>query len=127
MDDNAVKNLLVESRRGLPATSKTAAAIDRGASLEEISECATEEGLHQLAAALFGAEQELDNPHYELATDPLAGVLAGFRGHIAERSKTAKAIARGATIAEIAECAEADGIHDLATALFGLQQEATKE
>lgn len=35
-----------------------AAAIDRGASWEEISACAEAEGVHQLAAALFNPEQE---------------------------------------------------------------------
>lgn len=46
-------------RLELPDSSKTAAAIDRGADWEEISELAEEEGLHQLASALFEAEQEL--------------------------------------------------------------------
>lgn len=45
-------------RSDLPEGSQTAAAIDRGASWEEISELAEEEGLHQLASVLFEAEQE---------------------------------------------------------------------
>jgi hypothetical protein len=45
-------------RQDLPDGSKTAAAIDRGASWEEISELAEEEGLHQIASVLFEAEQE---------------------------------------------------------------------
>lgn len=44
--------------RDLPADSRTAAAIDRGASWEEISEIAEEEGLHRIASVLFEAEQE---------------------------------------------------------------------
>jgi hypothetical protein len=46
------------AREDMPDGSKTAAAIDRGASWEEISELAEQEGLHQLASVLFEAEQE---------------------------------------------------------------------
>jgi hypothetical protein len=49
---------LQEFRQQLPSTSKTAQAIDRGASLEDVSVCAEEEGLHEFAAMLFEAEQE---------------------------------------------------------------------
>lgn len=49
---------LQEFRQQLPSTSKTAQAIDRGASLEEVSACAEEEGLHEFAAMLFEAEQD---------------------------------------------------------------------
>ena len=49
---------LQEFRQQLPSTSKTAQAIDRRASLDEISACAEEEGLHEFAAMLFEAEQE---------------------------------------------------------------------
>jgi hypothetical protein len=47
-------------RRHLPATSKTAAAIDRGACWDEVSLCAEQEGLRQsqLATVLFEAQQE---------------------------------------------------------------------
>ena len=46
-------------RANLPDNSRTAQAIDRGAKWEEISECAEEEGLHELASILFEAEQEM--------------------------------------------------------------------
>lgn len=49
---------LQEFRQQLPSTSKTARAIDRRASLDEISACAEEEGLHEFASMLFEAEQE---------------------------------------------------------------------
>lgn len=49
---------LQEFRQQLPSTSKTAQAMDRGGSLEDISTCAEEEGLHEFAAMLFEAEQE---------------------------------------------------------------------
>ena len=45
-------------RTRLPAGGHTAAAIDRGAPWEEISECAEAEGVHKLAAALFNPERE---------------------------------------------------------------------
>jgi hypothetical protein len=45
-------------RKQLPDTSKTAAAIDRGAPWMEIAQCATEEGHHELAGFLFEAEQQ---------------------------------------------------------------------
>lgn len=54
----ALNARLQEFRQQLPSTSKTAQAIDRGASLEEISACAEEEGLHEFASMLFEAEQE---------------------------------------------------------------------
>ncbi|MDS4058402.1 MAG: hypothetical protein RKP73_07505 [Candidatus Contendobacter sp.] len=50
--------MLRSFREDLPRSSKTAAAIDQGARLEEISELAEEEGLHKLASVLFEAEQE---------------------------------------------------------------------
>ena len=57
-DETAVETFLREARKDLPNGGKTAAAIDRKASWEEISELAEEEGLHQIASVLFEAEQE---------------------------------------------------------------------
>jgi hypothetical protein len=54
----ATDDFIRTARQDLPDGSKTAAAIDRGASWEEISELAEEEGLHQIASVLFEAEQE---------------------------------------------------------------------
>ncbi|MDS4028746.1 MAG: hypothetical protein RKO66_01550 [Candidatus Contendobacter sp.] len=53
-----IAQMLRSFREDLPRSSKTAAAIDQGARLEEISELAEEEGLHKLASVLFEAEQE---------------------------------------------------------------------
>ena len=47
-----------ELRKGLPDTSRTAAAIDGNAPWMEISQCAEEEGFHQIANLLFEAEQQ---------------------------------------------------------------------
>ena len=58
MEMKNIDQMLRAFRDDLPDHSQTAAAIDRGASLEEISELAEEEGLHKLAAVLFEAEQE---------------------------------------------------------------------
>lgn len=53
-----IKQILASFEGTLPNDSKTAAAIARGAGPEEISACATEEGLHALAGALFEACEE---------------------------------------------------------------------
>ena len=58
MEMRNIAAMLQSFRDDLPADSRTAAAIDRGASLEEISELAEAEGLHKLASVLFEAEQE---------------------------------------------------------------------
>jgi hypothetical protein len=54
-----MENRIREVRKQLPNDSKTAAKIDQGALLEELSECAEEEGLFSFAAMLAEAEQEL--------------------------------------------------------------------
>lgn len=53
-----IKQILDSFSGTLPTDSKTAAAIARNASPEEISTCASEEGLHALAGALFEAGEE---------------------------------------------------------------------
>jgi hypothetical protein len=54
----ALEERIREFRKQLPANSLTADGIDRGAPLEEISECAAAEGLTSFAAMLEEAEQE---------------------------------------------------------------------
>lgn len=56
--ETLINNQIRELRADLPDASKTAQAIDQGATWEEISECAQAEGLGNLAATLFEAEQE---------------------------------------------------------------------
>ena len=53
-----IKQILESFSGTLPNDSKTAAAIARNAPPEEISACATDEGLHALAGALFEACEE---------------------------------------------------------------------
>ena len=71
-----MKNLsaiLQAFRHNLPNSSPTAQAIDRGALLEEISQAAAMERIHQLAAILFEAEQEeaQANPDKEIDLETL--------------------------------------------------------
>jgi len=71
-----MKNLsaiLQAFRNNLPNSSLTAQAIDRGALLEEISQVAAMERIHQLATSLFEAEQEETqaNPDKEIDLETL--------------------------------------------------------
>jgi hypothetical protein len=126
MEMKNIDSILQSFRHDLPNTSKTAQAIDRGASIQEISEYAEEEGLHQLATILFEAQQE----ELREATAPLEDLVTlarerirNFRANIPDDSKTAQAIDRSATWEEISECAEEEGLHELATILFEAEQE----
>ncbi|NMQ19467.1 hypothetical protein E4P82_09810 [Candidatus Competibacter phosphatis] len=118
--------LLQSFRSDLPDGSKTAAAIDRNASLEEISELAEGEGLHKLASVLFEAEQEalrsgsatLEDA--EVATDTF---IREARQDLPAGSKTAAAIDRSASWEEISELAEEEGLHQIASVLFEAEQE----
>ncbi|HOB61106.1 MAG TPA: hypothetical protein PKI41_03200 [Candidatus Competibacteraceae bacterium] len=121
-----IESLLRSFREDLPDASKTAAALDRGASLEEISELAEEEGFHKLASVLFEAEQEALREGVEGADDQLAAVddfIRLQRQDLPEGSKTAAAIDRGASWEEISELAEEEGLHQIASVLFEAEQE----
>lgn len=126
MEMKDIDAILRSFRNDLPTDSKTAQAIDRSASLTEISECAQEEGLHQLASILFEAQQEelreSTQPPEDLASMART-LINNFRSSLPDHSKTAQAIDRGATWVEIGECAEEEGIHELATILFEAEQE----
>lgn len=121
-----IDNILQSFRHNLPGGSKTATAIDRGAALAEISECAEEEGLHELASVLFEAQQEelrsTSGPKEDLHS-LASGIIGNFRKNLPENSRTAAAIDRGATWSEISECAEEEGLHELASILFEAEQE----
>jgi hypothetical protein len=121
-----IDQMLRSFRGDLPHDSQTAAAIDRGASLEEISELAEEEGLHKLASVLFEAEQEALRGEPEAVEDS-AGATESFlhdtRKELPAGSKTAAAIDRGASWEEISEIAEEEGLHQLASVLFEAEQE----
>lgn len=126
-----IKQILASFERTLPNDSKTAAAITRGASPEEIAACATEEGLHALAGALFEASEErsedghLDNS--ARVTGALAERLKEFRQGLPPACETARLIDAGASLEEISEAAEKEGLDTLATMLFEAEQEQGKD
>ena len=126
MEMKNIDEILQRFRYAMPNDSKTAKAIDSGASLTEISECAEEEGLHQLATILFEAQQEELRESTEPAEDLVTLArerINSFRANLPANSKTAQAIDRHATWEEISECAEEEGLHELATILFEAEQE----
>nr|VFK58531.1 MAG: hypothetical protein BECKTUN1418F_GA0071002_11461 [Candidatus Kentron sp. TUN]VFK67383.1 MAG: hypothetical protein BECKTUN1418E_GA0071001_11441 [Candidatus Kentron sp. TUN] len=55
---NTIVEKIQQFRKGLPDTSKTAKAIDRGEPWMEISQLAEEENLHEISNLLFEAEQQ---------------------------------------------------------------------
>ena len=121
-----IDQMLQSFRSDLPNGSKTASAIDRGASLEEISELAEEEGLHQLASVLFEAEQEALQKGPEAVEDAATATdkfVRATRENLPDGSETAAAIDRGASWEEISELAEQEGLHQLASVLFEAEQE----
>jgi F0F1-type ATP synthase membrane subunit b/b' len=121
-----IDQILRAFRDDLPHHSQTAAAIDRGASLEEISELAEEEGLHKLASVLFEAEQEALREGAGAVEDPAAAIdsfLDEVRKELPDDSRTAAAIDRGASWEEISEIAEEEGLHQVASVLFEAEQE----
>lgn len=125
-----IKQILTSFRSGLPNDSRTAAAIDRGAGAEEIANCANEEQLHALAGALFEALEEQGGASGEDGdcgvTPQLASRLQEFRSQMPAESVTAQAIDRGATIEEISEAAQEEGLSSLAAMLFEAEQEAAR-
>jgi hypothetical protein len=126
MEMRNIDEILRSFRHDIPNDSKTAQAIDQGASLSEISECAEEEGLHQLASILFEAQQEelrqTEEPQQDLVTLARERIRS-FRANLPDNSQTAQAIDRGATWVEISENAEQEGLHELASILFEAEQE----
>jgi hypothetical protein len=132
-ETKTMKNLsaiLQAFRRDLPDSSLTARAIDRGALLEEISQAAAMERVHQLAAILFEVEQEKAQPspdrEVNLETFINSQILQ-LRNKLPDGSKTAKAIDGGATWAEISESAQEEGLSNMAAMLFEAEQEKARD
>ena len=126
MEMKNIDQLLRSFRDELPNNSRTAVAIDRGASWEEISELAEEEGLHKLASVLFEAEQEALREGVETREDAATATddfIQVSRQDLPEGSRTAAAIDRGASWEEISELAEEEGLHQIASVLFEAEQE----
>lgn len=117
-------------RGNLPDNSLTAQAIDRDALLEEISQAAATERIHQLAAVLFEAEQDemQENPDRETDLRTLIDSrIRELRAQLPNESKTAKAIDGRATWEEISEAAQGEGLSSLAETLFEAEQEQIRE
>ena len=126
-----IKQILESFSRTLPNDSKTAAAIARNAPPEEISACATEEGLHALAGALFEAGEEggsnnaaLDSDSH--VSDVLVARLQEFRRELPTDCETSRLIDAGARLEEISEAAQKEGLTSLASMLFEAEQEQGK-
>lgn len=122
------KQILASFAGTMPRDSKTAAAIARNASPAEISTCATEEGLHALAGALFeaceqGAESDAGLDGNSRVTEALADRLQQFRQELPNDSATARLIDAGASLEEISEAAQQEGLTSLASMLFEAEQE----
>ena len=128
-----MKNLsaiLQAFRHDVPDSSATARAIDRGALLEEISQAAAMERVHQLAAILFEAKQEEAQaaPNREIDLEArISGQIRALRNKLPDDSRTAKAIDRGATWEEISESAQKEGLGNIASTLFEAEQEKIRE
>lgn len=124
-------NAIIEAfRHDLPDGSLTAKAIDRGAVLEEISQLATMERVHQLAAILFEAEQEQAEHAKEREVDletRINSQIKELRSDLPNASKTAQAIDAGASWEEISECASEEGLGSMAAVLFQAEQEKMHE
>ncbi len=123
-----IKQVLDNFKSTLPSDCKTKLAIDNGAPPEEIAATASSEGLHALAGALFEALEEQNAAGSALDSDHSVGPavqarLQEFRHQLPDGSETAQAIDRGATIEEISEMAEQEGLTSLATMLFEAEQE----
>ena len=123
-----IKRILESFQGTLPADSKTAAAISRNADPAEISSIATSEGLHDLAGALFEALEEggADNEKLDTSARVLPAVaerLREMRQRLPDDSETAGLIDAGASIEEISEAAQAEGLTSFATMLFEAEQE----
>lgn len=123
-----IKQILESFSGTLPKDSETAAAISRGAGPEEIAACATAEGLHSLAGALFeaceegGASNAALDPS-DLVEGEVAARLKEFRQQLPAGCETAKLIDSGARLEEISEAAQKEGLTSLATMLFEAEQE----
>jgi len=123
-----IKQILDSFGGTLPNDSKTAAAIARNASPEEVSACATEEGLHALAGALFEACEEGSETNAALdsnvhVSEALVDRLQEFRQELPPECETARLIDAEARLEEISEAAQKEGLTSLATMLFEAEQE----
>lgn len=123
---DVIKQVLSSFAGSIPSDTRTAAAIARGASPEEISECAAEEGLNALAAAMFEAcqnEPRLDADSPGISDISLAERLKEFRQNLPAGCETVRLIDAGARLEEISEAAQQEGLTSLVAMLVEAEQE----
>ena len=131
MKEVNAKDVLQAFRSDLPNTSLTARAIDAGAAIEDISACASAEGLHALAGALFELLEEggLQGTGGNAAvnTSPvlerLPDRIREYRKQLPNTSKTAMKIDVDASLEELSECAEEEGLFSLVAMLVEAERE----
>ena len=127
-----MEELLEFYAKTLPPASDTTAAIKRGAPWTEISQTAEREGLHYVSKAVFVAEEERLASEQMTAEEPAIGTLAQerireLRKHLPHTCATAVAIDRNAPWSEIAQCAERDGLHEIASFIFQAEQQGLQD
>lgn len=123
---DVVQKVLASFADTIPSDTQTAEAIARGASPEEISACATAEGLNALAGALFEAcqnEGRLAADSARLDDPSLQARLREFRQGLPAGCETARLIDSGATLEEISEAAQKEGLTSLVAMLVEAEQE----
>ncbi len=124
-----LKELMELYSRELPAGSQTVAAIKRGAAWTDISQTAEEEELHYISSAIFMAQQEGladedTQPEKPNTASVLSERIGELRKHLPANCETARAIDRKAPWAEISQCAEQDGLHEIVGLIFEAEQES---
>lgn len=123
-----IDQLLELYSKELPKSSETAKAITRGASLPEISQAAEKEGLHYISTAVFLAEeQRLEEGQDAEISGVIEGRIGEVRKHLPDNCDTAAAIDRKAPWSEISQCAERDGLHEVAALILEAEQEGMKD
>jgi hypothetical protein len=123
-----IDQLLELYSKELPQTSETAKAISRGAALSEISQTAEKEGLHYISTAAFLAEeQRLEEAQDADISDVIGARMGEVRKHLPDSCDTAAAIDRKAPWSEISQCAERDGLHEVAALILEAEQEGMND
>ena len=123
-----IDQLLELYSKELPQTSETAKAISRGAALSEISQTAEKEGLHYISTAAFlTEEQRLEEAQDADISDVIGSRMEEVRKHLPDSCDTAAAIDRKAPWSEISQCAERDGLHEVAALILEAEQEGMND
>jgi hypothetical protein len=130
--DRYISELMEFYSKRLPEESETAATIKRGAPWTDISQTAEKEGLQYISKAIFVAEEERLASERTSAEEPVISMVADerireFRKHLPDNCETAAAIDRNAPWSEISQCAERDGLHEIASFIFEAEQQGLED